>query len=32
VDIVFLLGIPAALGMAVAHRWPAAAARAHKPF
>jgi BASS family bile acid:Na+ symporter len=30
--IVFLLGIPAALGMAVAHRWPAAAARAHKPF
>jgi len=32
VAIVFLLGIPAALGMAVAHRWPAAAARAHKPF
>jgi BASS family bile acid:Na+ symporter len=30
--IVFLLGIPAALGMAVAHRWPRFAARAHKPF
>jgi BASS family bile acid:Na+ symporter len=30
--IVFLLGIPAALGMAVAHRWPAFAARAHLPF
>lgn len=30
--IVFLLGIPAALGMGVAQRWPAFAARAHKPF
>lgn len=32
VAIVFLLGIPAALGMAVAHRWPRFAARAHRPF
>ena len=30
--VVFLLGVPAALGMAVAHRWPRAAARAHRPF
>jgi len=30
--IVFLLGIPAALGMAVAHRWPRFAERLHKPF
>ena len=30
--IVFLLGIPAALGMAVAHRWPRFAARLHVPF
>ena len=30
--IVFLLGVPAALGMAVSHRWPALAARAHVPF
>jgi bile acid:Na+ symporter, BASS family len=30
--IVFLLGIPAALGMTVAHRWPGFAQRAHKPF
>lgn len=30
--IVFLLGIPAALGMVVAHRWPRFAARAHRPF
>jgi BASS family bile acid:Na+ symporter len=30
--VVFLLGVPAALGMAVAYRWPRAAARAHKPF
>jgi BASS family bile acid:Na+ symporter len=30
--IVFLLGIPAAAGMAVAHRWPRFAERAHKPF
>ena len=30
--IVFLLGVPAALGMTVAHRWPAFAQRAHKPF
>lgn len=32
VAIVFLLGIPAALGMWVAHRWPKFAARAHRPF
>lgn len=32
VAVIFLLGIPAALGMGVAHRWPALAARAHKPF
>ena len=30
--IVFLLGIPAALGMSVAHWFPAFARRAHKPF
>jgi len=30
--IVVLLGIPAALGMSVAHWFPRAAARAHKPF
>ena len=30
--VVFLLVIPAALGMGVAHRWPAFAARAHRPF
>ena len=30
--IVFLLGIPAAAGMFVAHRWPVFAARAHGPF
>jgi BASS family bile acid:Na+ symporter len=30
--IVFLLGIPAALGMGVAHWFPAFAKRAHKPF
>jgi BASS family bile acid:Na+ symporter len=30
--IVFLLGVPAALGMAVAHRWPRFAERLHKPF
>jgi BASS family bile acid:Na+ symporter len=30
--IVFLLGIPAAMGMAVAHRWPRFAARLHVPF
>ncbi|MBX3589695.1 MAG: bile acid:sodium symporter family protein [Burkholderiaceae bacterium] len=32
VTIVFLLGIPAASGMAVAHWFPRAAARAHRPF
>ena len=32
VAVVWLLGVPAALGMAVAHRWPRAAARVHKPF
>jgi BASS family bile acid:Na+ symporter len=32
VAVVLLLGVPAALGMAVAHRWPRAAARAHRPF
>jgi BASS family bile acid:Na+ symporter len=32
VAIVFLLGIPAASGMAVAKRFPNFAARAHKPF
>ncbi len=30
--VVVLLGIPAALGMGVAHQWPALAARLHKPF
>jgi BASS family bile acid:Na+ symporter len=30
--IVFLLGVPAALGMAVAYRWPRFAERLHKPF
>src|SRR5690606_3723072 len=32
VTIVVLLGIPAVLGMSVAHWFPRAAARAHKPF
>ena len=32
VAVIFLLGIPAALGMGVAHRFPRFAERAHKPF
>lgn len=32
ITIVFLLGIPAALGMSVAHWFPRVAARAHRPF